>query len=61
MVQVTRAGAVVLPAMPGWYHRPQQFGDLVDFVVARICDQLGIPNRLITRWGGPPEGETHEA
>ncbi len=39
MVKVTRAGAIVLPAMPGWYHRPRQIRDLIDFVVARICDQ----------------------
>jgi 4-hydroxy-3-polyprenylbenzoate decarboxylase len=51
MVRVTRAGAVVLPAMPGWYHRPRRLEDLVDFVVARICDQLGIPNALSPRWG----------
>jgi 4-hydroxy-3-polyprenylbenzoate decarboxylase len=51
MVRVTRAGAVVLPAMPGWYHRPRQLGDLVDFVVARIADQLGIAADFIPRWG----------
>jgi 4-hydroxy-3-polyprenylbenzoate decarboxylase len=51
MVRVTRAGAVVLPAMPGWYHRPRRLGDLIDFVVARVCDQLGIPASLIPRWG----------
>ena len=51
MVKVTRAGAVVLPAMPGWYHRPRQLRDLIDFVVARICDQLGIQNALVPRWG----------
>jgi 4-hydroxy-3-polyprenylbenzoate decarboxylase len=51
MLAVTRAGAVVLPAMPGWYHRPTSLDDLVDFVVARICDQLGIDNDLIRRWG----------
>ena len=51
MVRVTRAGAVVLPAMPGWYHRPRRLDDLVDFVVARICDQLGIANALSPRWG----------
>ncbi len=59
MASVTRAGAVVLPAMPGWYHRPQTLDDLVDFVVARICDQLGLPNALMSRWGtdeAPPEG-----
>ncbi|MFO0888379.1 MAG: flavin prenyltransferase UbiX [Isosphaeraceae bacterium] len=51
MLQVTRAGAVVLPAMPGWYHRPQSLDDLVQFIVSRICDQLGISNELIRRWG----------
>lgn len=51
MAAVTRAGAVVLPAMPGWYHRPESLGDLVDFVVARICDHLGIDNDLSGRWG----------
>ena len=48
---VTRAGAVVLPAMPGWYHRPRRLEDLIDFIVGRICDQLGIANALIARWG----------
>ena len=51
MVKVTRAGAIVLPAMPGWYHRPRQLRDLIDFVVGRICDQLGIQNALVPRWG----------
>ena len=51
MAAVTRAGAVVLPAMPGWYHWPKTLDDLVDFVVARICDQLGIDNELLKRWG----------
>lgn len=51
MLGVTRAGAVVLPAMPGWYHRPTTLDDLVNFVVARICDQLGLPNDLMRRWG----------
>jgi len=51
MVQATRAGAVVLPAMPGWYHRPNTVEDLIDFVVGRICDQLGVPNPLSARWG----------
>jgi 4-hydroxy-3-polyprenylbenzoate decarboxylase len=54
MAAVTRAGAVVLPAMPGWYHRPRSLDDLVRFVVSRICDQLGVENSLITRWS---EGE----
>ena len=51
MLTVTRAGAVVLPAMPGWYHRPRRLDDVINFVVARICDQLGIDNSLIARWG----------
>jgi len=51
MVRVTRAGAVVLPAMPGWYHQPRRLHDLIDFLVARICDQLEIPNSLMKRWG----------
>jgi 4-hydroxy-3-polyprenylbenzoate decarboxylase len=45
------AGAVILPAMPGWYHGVQSVGDLVDFVVARILDQLSIPHELMKRWG----------
>ncbi len=51
MARVTRAGAVVLPAMPGFYHRPQSIADLVDFVVQRIADQLGIAVDLAPRWG----------
>ncbi len=43
-------GVVVLPAMPGWYHEPASLGDLVDFVVARICDQLGVEHKLGRRW-----------
>ena len=52
MTAVTRAGAVVLPAMPGWYHRPSTLDELVDFVVSRICDQLGVENAMTSRWGG---------
>ena len=51
MRRVTEAGAVVLPASPGWYHDAQSIGDLVDFVVARICDQLGVEHALTKRWG----------
>ena len=52
MLTVTDAGAVVLPAMPGFYHQPDGIEDLVDFIVARICDQLQIDHRLSRRWGG---------
>ena len=51
MRRVTEAGAVVLPASPGWYHGVTKLDDLVDFVVGRICDQLGVNNRLMRRWG----------
>lgn len=50
MQRLAAAGAVMLPAMPGWYHGVQRLEDLVDFVVARILDCLGIQNTLITRW-----------
>ena len=52
MLRVTRAGAVVMPAAPGFYHRPSSIGDLVDFLVARVLDHLGVPHRLGARWGG---------
>ena len=51
MQAVHEAGAVVLPASPGFYHGAASVADLVDFVVARICDQLGVANSLMTRWG----------
>jgi 4-hydroxy-3-polyprenylbenzoate decarboxylase len=49
--RLSQAGAIVLPAMPGWYHHPRSLMDLVDFVVGRILDQLGVEHRLIRRWG----------
>ena len=51
MLRLTRAGAVILPANPGFYHHPAKVEDLVDFVVARVLDQLGVPHQLIARWG----------
>lgn len=51
MRRVTEAGGVVLPASPGWYHGVREVSDLVDFVVARICDQLGVEHALTKRWG----------
>jgi len=51
MRKCVEAGAIVLPAMPGFYHEPKSVQDLVDFIVGRICDQLGIQNALISRWG----------
>jgi 4-hydroxy-3-polyprenylbenzoate decarboxylase len=54
MKTLADAGAVILPAMPGFYHQPATIQDLVDFVVSRICDQLGIKADLVRRWGQPP-------
>jgi len=51
MRRAAKAGAIILPAMPGFYHRATSIQDLVDFVVGRICDQLGIANALVRRWG----------
>jgi flavin prenyltransferase len=53
MLRVTRAGATVLPAAPGFYHRPTAIAELVDFVVQRILDQLEIPFTITRRWGDP--------
>jgi flavin prenyltransferase len=52
MLRVTRAGAVVMPAAPGFYHRPRSIDDLVNFVVARVLDHLGVEQELVSRWGG---------
>jgi flavin prenyltransferase len=57
MRRVTEAGAVVLPASPGFYHGVRGLGDLVNFVVARICDQLGVPHSLMRRWGADRENQ----
>lgn len=51
MLALTRLGAVILPAAPGFYHRPSGVDDLVDFIVARILNQLGIEHGLVPRWG----------
>lgn len=51
MLTLTRAGAVVLPASPGFYHRPRSIDDLVNFVVARVLDHIGVEHSLVPRWG----------
>ncbi len=51
MHRAAQAGAIVLPAMPGWYHGVESIVDLIDFVVARILDHLDVPHRLMHRWG----------
>lgn len=51
MLRVTQAGGVIMPANPGFYFKPESISDLIDFMVARILDHLGIDSPLITRWG----------
>ena len=64
MLKLAQAGAVILPPAPGFYDHPQSVGDLVDFVVARVLDQLRVPHSLGPRWGdeplrpAPPSGAT---
>ena len=53
MLTLARAGAVILPPAPGFYTHPRTVADMVDFVVARILDQLGLPHQLQPRWGEP--------
>ena len=54
MLKLTRAGAIILPADPGFYHHPKTVQDLVDFVVARVLDQVGVEHDLMPRWGDAP-------
>ncbi len=51
MLKLARLGVVILPANPGFYHHPQSVQDIVDFVVARVLDQLAVPHQLLPRWG----------
>jgi 4-hydroxy-3-polyprenylbenzoate decarboxylase len=51
LATVAEAGAIVLPAMPAFYTLPKTVNDLVDFIVGRICDQLGVEHGLLKRWG----------
>jgi 4-hydroxy-3-polyprenylbenzoate decarboxylase len=52
MLRLSRAGAVILPPNPGFYNRPESVQEVIDFVVARILDQLGVEHALTPRWGG---------
>ena len=51
MLKLSKLGAIILPASPGFYQRPESINDIIDFVVARILDQLDIPQTLMPRWG----------
>ena len=53
MARLSRLGAVILPAMPGFYHHPESVDDLANFISGKILDQLGVPNNLYRRWGEP--------
>lgn len=57
MLKLTRMGAMILPASPGFYQRPQSLEDLVDFVVARLLDQLGVEQTLLPQWGSVESGQ----
>lgn len=52
MLRLANAGAVIMPAAPGFYHRPRTVDDIVDFIVARVLDHLGIRQSLLPPWGG---------
>ena len=55
MLRLTHAGAIVMPAAPGFYHRPRSIDDLVNFIVARVLDHLGVEHAIGRRWGDEPE------
>jgi flavin prenyltransferase len=55
MLRLARAGAILLPTNPGFYYRPTTAAELVDFIVARILDQLEISHALLPRWGEKPD------
>ena len=57
MLTLARLGAVVLPAMPGFYHRPATVADLVDFVVGKVLDRLGVDHDIVRRWQTPAAAE----
>ncbi len=50
MLRLSQAGAVIMPAAPGFYNKPEKISDLVDFIVARVLDQLGVDHTLSKRW-----------
>ncbi len=54
-------GAVVLPAMPAFYTNPRTINDCLNFIVGRVCDQLGVKHNLLKRWGESDSGGTAEA
>ena len=57
MLALRQAGADILPAMPAFYHKPRNISDLVDMIVGRVLDRLGVENELFHRWGTGPSEE----
>lgn len=55
MLQATQAGAVILPPVPAFYHRPQSIEELIDHTIVKVLDQFGIHTNLIQRWSGVPQ------
>lgn len=58
MERLSNAGATVMPACPAFYPRPRSVDDMIDFVVGRVLDELGLDNRLYPRWSGKSRGTT---
>jgi 4-hydroxy-3-polyprenylbenzoate decarboxylase len=51
MLKAHEAGAIIMPASPGFYHHPETIRDLIDFVVSRVADHLKIELKNVSRWG----------
>ncbi len=60
MLKLSRVGAVIMPANPGFYHHPQTLQQIIDFIVARVLDHLRIEHQLIPRWGTSPASTDHD-
>jgi len=59
MLSVAELGVAVIPAMPAYYHKPKEIDDLVDFVVGKVLDCLGVEHRLFKRWDGTSKKKSH--
>jgi 4-hydroxy-3-polyprenylbenzoate decarboxylase len=61
LIACAEAGAIILPAMPAFYSKPRNLAEMVDFVVGRICDHLGVEHQLFQRWSAPNEAEQEKS